>query len=57
MKAKGAVTPMDVAPLVVGADKSGIITSVNPAIEAAATGAVLESIRTNSLPYRFSVGS
>ena len=57
MKAKGAVTPMDVVPLVVGADKSGIITSVNPAIEAAATGAVLESIRTNKLPYRFRVGS
>jgi len=48
---------MDVVPLVV--DKSRISTSVKPAIEAAVTGAVLffEAIKTNSLPYRFSVGS
>jgi len=48
---------MDVVPVVV--DKSGISTSVKPAIEAAFTGAVLflEAIKTNSLPYRLSVGS
>ena len=39
MKAQGAVTRMDVVPLVV--DKSRISTSVKPAIEAAFTGAVL----------------
>ena len=46
---------MDVVPAVV--DNSGISTFVNPAIEAAATGTVLEAVKTNSLPYRFSVGS
>ena len=55
LKAQGAVTRVDVVPAVV--DNSGISTFVNPAIEAAATGAVLEAVKTNSLPYRFSVGS
>ena len=57
LKAQGAVTRMDVVPVV--ADSLGISTSVKPAIEGAVTGAVLffEAIETNSLPYRFSVGS
>ena len=49
MKAQGAVTRMDVVPVVV--DKFGISARVNPAIQVAATRAVLEAIKTNSLPY------
>ena len=57
MNAHGAVTRMDVIPFVF--DKFGISTRVNPVIQVAFTGAVLflEAIKTNTLPYRFSVGS
>ena len=55
LKAQGAVTRTKVVPAV--GDKSGIKTSVIPAIEAASTFAVLEAIKTKSHPYRFSVGS
>ena len=57
MKAQGAVTRMGVTPII--GDESGITTRVKPAIHVAFTGFVnfLETIETNSLPYRFSVGS
>ena len=58
MKAQGAVTRMDVVPVVLG-DNFGISARDKPAIQVAVTGAVLffEAIKANCHPYRFSVGS
>ena len=57
LNAHGALARMDVIPFVFY--KFGISTRVNPVIQVAFTGAVLflEAIKTNSLPYRSSVGS